>query len=154
MACVAVCGSIVFFSIVIALLPPMHPVLSALLAAILEFTSGVEAGALQGDIAGAAITGFALGFGGLSVLMQVAEQTDGTGISLVPTILMKCADGVWMASAAALLYRLLTVYPASAVWNPMETSNPWIVGWAIFTLGLLCRAGSFWKKAEIFRKSR
>ena len=154
MACVAVCGSIVFFSIVIALLPPMHPVLSALLAAILEFTSGVEAGALQGDIAGAAITGFALGFGGLSVLMQVAEQTDGTGISLVPTILMKCADGVWMASAAALLYRLRTVYPASAVWNPMETSNPWIFGWAIFTLGLLCRAGSFWKKAEIFRKSR
>lgn len=154
MACVAVCGSIVFFSIVIVLLPPVHPLLSAILSAILEFTSGVEEGALYGGTVGAAVTGFALGFGGLSVLAQIAERTEGTGISLIPTFLMKCADGVWMASAAAVLSRFRAVDAAAAVWNPLGTGGLWIAGWAIFTLGILCCAGNFWKKAEFFHGRR
>ena len=155
MACVTVCGSIVFFSIVISLLPPVHLVFSALLAAFLEFTSGVEAGAALGGTVGAAITGFALGCGGLSVLTQIVDRLGNTQISIVPTLLMKCAEGIWMAVAAAVLHHFVPVARMTmAIGNAFQTDILQYIGWAIFTLGIACRMDSFWKKAEFYTPHR
>jgi len=106
-SCLSVTGFIVFFRILAAvgsrIFPPAGPVLTLFL----EFSSGVRYGAAAGGIPGAVMTGAAAGFGGISVLMQIAAQNDdgspGDGFSLRPyllsrlllcTVLGVCA-GVW-----------------------------------------------------------
>lgn len=156
-ACVSICGTVIFYSLLIALLPVMPIWSSAMLSAILEFTSGVSRGAAYGGIYGALITGFALGFGGLSVLTQIADRLRGTGISMRYTVLCKLCDGVWMAFAAAILWIIL---PHGAETTLVETAaHPfpvWLpfIGWAIFTPGLIIWVLALWKKKEICTPQR
>lgn len=156
-ATVPICGAVVFYSMIIALLPPMPIWVKAMLSAILEFTSGVSKGTAYGGIYGVVITGFALGFGGLSVLTQIAERLRGTGISIRYTILCKLCEGFWMALAAAILWTILphsteTVF-TETIAHPSPFRIPYI-GWAIFTLGLIIWVFSLGKKKEICSPQR
>ena len=151
-ACVSICGAVVFYSLLIALLPIMPLWSSVMASAILEFTSGVSRGAAYGGIYGAWITGFSLGFGGLSVLTQIADRLRGTGISLRYTVLCKLCDGFWMASAAAILWTILPHRAETMLVEAASHPSPaWLpfIGWAIFTPGLIVWVLSLWKKKEI-----
>lgn len=92
-------GYIVFFSLLVAVLTDLVPCrerASLLLAAVLEFSTGTQVAARVGGYVGLFCTGVAVGFGGLSVLMQTAQLLHGTGISLRPYILWKLVCGILM----------------------------------------------------------
>lgn len=89
-------GYIVFFTLLVALLTPLLPFsekLAPILSAVLEFSTGTRLAAGSGGYLGLFCTGFAVGFGGLSVLAQTAHLLEGTGISLRPYVLWKCNMG-------------------------------------------------------------
>lgn len=150
-ACVSICGTIVFFSIIASFLPPIPEIVAATLSGILEFTSGVEAGAAYGGITGAAITGFAVGFGGFSVLTQIADRLHGTEISMRYTFYLKVLEGVWMAASASLFYGIIpsvTNSSSTAAGAEVQSGLFILAGWSIFTSGLFSVVTSWWKKKE------
>lgn len=94
-------GYIVSFTLLVAIAAPLLPEkLSPLFAAILEFSTGTRLAAGMGGLAGLFCTGFAVGFGGLSVLAQTACLLEDTGVSLRPYVLWKLSCGVLMGLAS------------------------------------------------------
>lgn len=155
-ACVSVCGCIVFFSILSALLPPFPPLFSAFLSGFLEFTSGVQTGAALGGRVGAMVTGFSMGFGGLSVMMQIADRLRGTSISMRYTICWKLFQGCCTGIAAFFLWGILpkSVLTVAPLYTVHSYRAFFLFGWWIFTQGCICRAVSWYKKKEYRFSSR
>ena len=136
-SCLSVTGFIAFFRILAIvgsrICPPAGPVLTLFF----EFSSGVRFGAAVGGVPGAVMTGAAAGFGGISVLMQIAAQNDdgatGEGFSLRPYFrsrLLLCAvlgvcAGVW-----AVIFS-----PASA--SPVLAAQPVSLSAVLSVPGLL-----------------
>ncbi|MBQ7922962.1 MAG: hypothetical protein IJ325_10385 [Clostridia bacterium] len=102
--CVSLWGYIVFFSVLLAVIP-VGGMGRLVLASLLEFTAGVEEAAAAGGLAGLFFTGFSIGFGGLCVLAQVSHALGKNGISLVPYIGGKCFQGI-VCGIGAVLYGL------------------------------------------------
>ena len=130
-ACLSVVAFVVFFRVTAAvgsaLIPPAGPLLTMLL----EFSAGVREGAALGGIRGAAFTGASAGFGGLSVLMQIAARNGDLpgerAFSLKPYL---CSRILLAAVLSA----------ASAVWAynfPMTAASP-VVSVADVSPALLC----------------
>ncbi len=130
-ACLSVTAFVVFFrvtaSVGSALIPPAGPLLTMLL----EFSAGVREGAALGGIRGAAFTGASAGFGGISVLMQIAARNGDLpgerAFSLKPYL---CSRILLAAVLSA----------ASAVWAynfPMTAASP-VVSVADASPALLC----------------
>lgn len=96
-------GFIVFFTLLTAVLTaeltsilPYAEKLTPFLSALLEFSTGTRMAAGVGGFWGLFCTGFAVGFGGLSVLTQTAHLLEGTGISLRPYVGWKLFCGLFM----------------------------------------------------------
>ena len=96
-ACLAVTGYIVFFRVIAAILCQMIPELYGAFVLIFEFSGGVDYAAAVGS---RVACGFAVGFGGLSALMQITNYTEKTGVPVVPTVIMKLCTAVILAFAA------------------------------------------------------
>jgi len=99
-------GYVVFFSVVSALIKELLPSVlpTVFLCTILEFTSGIGEAAQMGGLWGRFLTGFALGFSGLSVFVQSYSFTAELGLSLRKTFLTKWLQGI-------LCGLLCTLYP-------------------------------------------
>ncbi|MBR4959687.1 MAG: hypothetical protein IKY52_02180 [Clostridia bacterium] len=135
---VAIGGYIVFFTLLTALLP-FGSVGGTLASVILEFSSGAEKAAVLGGYAGLFLTGFSVGFGGLSVLAQTANMLSGTEIPLRVYVLCRAGCGVFCGTAAVafgLLFPeiLLRGQPAAGTF-PIETGTAPV--WAAWLLGMM-----------------
>ena len=115
LSCVAICGYIVFFRVIARLVGILVPPLCSYAAAILEFSSGASTGAAHGGIFGISITGFAVGFAGVSVFMQSANITSRHGIPFAPIFKTKLIHGVLLALASAVFYAIFKPRPDVAV---------------------------------------
>ncbi len=108
---VAVGGYIVFFTLLSAMIP-FPGVWRTLAAAILEFASGTVAASSFGGLTGLFLTGFAVGWGGLSVFLQTAHMSAQSGLRLGTYCIVKLASGVFCGSGA-LVWGLL--FPMEAI---------------------------------------
>lgn len=107
-ACIPLCGYITFFAILCAIVREMLPWKGAAAAvcAVFEFTSGIREAAAINGYAGLFLTGFSLGFSGLSVFMQSYNFTFPHGISLRRTLICKALQGI-LCGGLCLLYPIL-----------------------------------------------
>ena len=130
---VSIGGYIVFFTLFTALLP-FRGICGGLAAALLEFSAGVRMAAETGGMRGLFLTGFAVGFGGLSVLAQTAHMVSGSGISVRTYVLTKIVSGFIMGSAALLYGFLRPDFPlrqitAAGIAVPVSVTDPvWFIG--------------------------
>ena len=102
---VSIGGYIVFFSLLAQMLPG-DTIFTTAAAAVLEFSSGIRTAAAAGGISGLFLTGFAAGFGGLSVLAQTAHMVSGSGIRLKIYAAYKLTAG-FICGTGAMLYGIL-----------------------------------------------
>ena len=95
-AVIPLCGYIVFFSILCAMIRTLFSdgFLCAVLCSVLEFTSGIRSASSLGGLWGRFLTGFSLGFSGLSVFVQSYCFVSPLGLSLHKTFLVKVVQGV------------------------------------------------------------
>lgn len=95
-AVIPLCGYIVFFSVLCAMIKELLPDIlpAAVLCSVLEFTTGIREAAAVGGMSGLFLTGFALGFSGISVFVQSYCFTSQAGLSLRKTFLSKALQGV------------------------------------------------------------
>ena len=101
---VSIGGYIVFFSLLVEILP-FPGETAALGAAFLEFSTGTRLAAETGGMKGLFCTGFAAGFGGISVLAQTSHMLSGSGISLKPYVGYKLVSGM-VCGISAMVYGL------------------------------------------------
>lgn len=106
-ACVPLCGYITFFSILCAIARELLPGWTAAICAVLELTSGIQEAATLGGRTGLFLTGFSLGFSGLSVFLQSGNFTLPLGLSLRFALAAKSAQGL-ICGGLCLLYPLLS----------------------------------------------
>lgn len=112
LSCLSVSGFVVFFYVVIRFITEaftgtsVSPLFPALLAACLEFTSGTAQGAGIGGVAGAFLSGFSVGWSGLSVFFQVCSFALPAGLSLKRTAATKALQGIF----TGILCMLYTVF--------------------------------------------
>ena len=78
--------------------------LEAILSSVFEFSSGVSAGARLGGNIGAALTGFSVGFSGISALMQVASFAFESGVSMKKCAVFKLLQGFICSGICVLSY--------------------------------------------------
>lgn len=138
-ACVVICGYIVFFRVVATLIGKLVPPLFDYAATLLEFSSGAIAGAARGGIAGISLTGFAVGFSGVSVLMQTANITSPRAIPFSPIFITKLAQGAVLSLASAVFYLIRTPESTtvSACTNMHEESTPTVLAIILFAAAAL-----------------
>lgn len=117
---VSVCGFIVFFAVITALSDQLlgdlrMSAITPILGAFLEFSTGASAAADLGGVPGAFLTGFAVGWSGVSVFAQCSAFTSQHGISLRLAVICKTVQGCMTGLAAAVYY---------AFWfNPSATAS-------------------------------
>ncbi len=103
-AVIPLCGYIVFFSVLCALVGELVTGILplALLCSLLEFTAGIRVSSSLAGSVGWFLTGFSLGFSGLSVFVQSYSFTSPLGISLRKTLLFKGLQGCICGSMCVL----------------------------------------------------
>ncbi len=108
LAMVPLSGYIVFFSVLtgIAESPLPWEELGTLCACLLEFTAGVEKSASLGGSLGRFLTGFAVGFSGVSVFVQSYHFTAEAGLSLRRALWMKGLQGC-ITGGLCILYPII-----------------------------------------------
>lgn len=94
-AVIPLCGYIVFFSILCAILRPLVPweEAAAFLCTVFEITSGIRAAAALGGPFVLFLVGFSVGFSGISVFVQSYCFTSAVGLSLRRAFLIKAVQG-------------------------------------------------------------
>lgn len=115
----SVCGFIVFFAVIASIVKQQLSdlrldSLSPWIAAVLEFSTGASLAADNGGVGGAFLTGFAVGWSGVSVFAQCKAFTAPYGISLRFAAVCKAIQGV-LTGAAAALYFALRYTPSATV---------------------------------------
>ena len=85
-ACVTVTGYIVFFRVISAVVGAEVPRFYGVLRLVCEFSGGAEYAA---ELSSRAACGFAVGFGGISALMQVANYAEKEGIPMFATVVVR-----------------------------------------------------------------
>lgn len=102
---VSICGFVVYFWVLAALLRQLFPALSPALCGLLELTGGITAlpPTARGFCAAAAL----LGWGGVSVHCQTAAVLEGSGLSLGGYLPAKALQAVISAAMAAAVCPLL-----------------------------------------------
>ena len=109
----------------------------------LEFSAGTSAGAAVGGLPGAVITGFAVGFSGLSVLAQIAAYLTPQEIAVLPVFAVKLAEGFFTAAAAAVFYHLVPIEPAADTFLSVLPPSPPALFIIPAVLIVLAAAGHF-----------
>lgn len=123
-ACLNVTAYITFFGTAAELLSKLFPPLSPLFTMMLEFSRGVFCGAQTGGLPGILFTGAAVGFSGVSVLMQTASFLIPENIPLRPYFITRLIAAIVSSAVSALYYlcRLPTSSPLPAsgtVFSPL-----------------------------------
>ena len=111
--CLSVTASVVFFSVLAAVGEKLIPALSPLFRLTFEFSAGAAYGASVGGIAGAAMTGFAVGFSGLAVLTQVSSALSEAGLSSVPYLFSRILLAAVLSAVSALFAWIRPMIPAA-----------------------------------------
>jgi len=118
-ACIAVGGFTVFTRVTaklaLILVPNITFSASALLSCILEFSEGCVKASAIGGITGVALTGFAIGFGGISALLQSAAPALKNGLSVKSLIIFKVSQGVLCALLSAVYFIICPIKPFSTI---------------------------------------
>ena len=118
-----VCGFIVFFSVIFAFTVPFIETVSemgaALLASILEFSSGARYSAGLGGARGRFFCGLSVGFSGLCVFSQTASFTAGASLSLKRTFAVKILQGLLCGAFSAFIPPLFKVMQAGCSLPPV-----------------------------------
>ena len=104
-ACLNVTAYITFFGTAAEFLTHLIPPLSPLFAVTLEFSRGVFCGAQTGGLSGILLTGTAIGFSGISILMQTASFLIPEHISVKPYFLTRLLSSA-VSAAISVLYHL------------------------------------------------
>ncbi len=123
-----VCGYIVFFKVICDCISALIPagessnIIYAIIASVLEFTSGGAAAANLGGIVGIAVCGFAIGFSGLSVMAQSAGFLYPSGLSVLPLLRLKCVIGIVTGMTSTLCYKSFEF--TEAVFSGIHLSYP------------------------------
>lgn len=117
-AVLGICGFVAFFSAVLSICRMLLSAAGmeaaiAVLAAVLEFSSGCAMASSAGGLYGAFLTGFAVGWSGLSVFAQSCLFTAETGLSLRLAAISKLLQGVICGSGAVFWAALFTPDPAA-----------------------------------------
>lgn len=141
-SCLSVTASVTFFGSMAQVLSELIPPLAPLFSVVLEFSCGAAAGAGTGGLRGIVITGAAVGFSGVSVMMQNAAFLTPEKISMKPLILSKLSAMIVSAAVSALYFHLRSPQPSGLAANasPFRPGHGLVI---IFLLGLLCAAASW-----------
>lgn len=129
LSCLSICGFVVFFYVVIQFATEAFtaaaapPLLSALLGAVLEFTTGTALGADVGGWPGAFLCGFAVGWAGLSVFFQACSFALPAGLSLKRTVAVKALQGVITGALCALYVSFFPVSPGKLAVNAFSVKG-------------------------------
>lgn len=147
-----VCGFIVFFAVFLSLLSIFLQSLGAqwlvpFLGAAAEFTSGSAFAAEMGGVGGAFLTGFAVGWSGISVFAQCKVFTAPLGIRLLPAALCKVVQGLLTGTAAA-FYTAFFFTPSVTVSSciPLTDTPTYLVIGEVILLILFCLVPAISKK--------
>lgn len=147
-----VCGFVVFFAVFLSLLARLLTDWGAewllpFLGAAAEFTSGTAFAADTGDICGAFLTGFAVGWSGLSVFAQCKVFTAPLSIRLLPAALCKAAQGL-LTGAAAAVYTAFFFSPSVTASScvPLTDTPTYLVLGEVILLILFCLVPVIGKK--------
>ena len=111
--CLSVTASVVFFSVLAAVGEKLFPALSPLFRLTFEFSAGTAYGASVGGIAGAALTGAAVGFSGLAVLTQVSSVLSDAGLSCKPYLCSRLLLSAVLSAVSALFAWIRPMVPAA-----------------------------------------
>lgn len=109
----------VFIRIIILAFGINSPVFCAVISSMAEFSSGVLHSANLGGVLGAAITGFSIGFGGLSVICQSVGFCSKHGISIKRAVIFKFLQGL---VSAVLIYAATSMFPGLILNRPYKTT--------------------------------
>lgn len=136
-SCLSICGYIVFFRVLTVIFARLIPNLSSILSALFEFSSGCRLGAEEGGIYGLCLVGFAVGFSGFSVFMQILNITEPYSVPFSATLITKIIQGVLMSASSAVFYLLFSPSPSL---QTLSNIGDRPLGWAILILMivLLC----------------
>lgn len=125
---ISVCGFIVFFAVITTLIGQLLSgghlsFVVPIAAAVLEFSTGASSAADLGGTPGAFLTGFAVGWSGISVFAQCKVFTVKHGISLRFAAVCKAIQGL-MTGLAASVYYALWFTPSATVSTVIPPSDP------------------------------
>lgn len=109
-SCVGIVGFIVIFKVItemiLSFIPIKFELIRTMISAVAEFSSGSASAAELGGAAGAAFSGFAVGFGGISALMQACALTAETDLSIKKCALFKSIQGAVCAVMCTAYYNM------------------------------------------------
>lgn len=147
-----VCGFIVFFAEALSLVSLFLNAAGAsfllpFIGAALEFTAGTSFAAKTGGAVGAFLTGFAVGWSGVSVFAQCKVFTAPLGIRLRTAAICKAAQGILTGIAAA-VYTAFFFTPSVTASGciPLTDTPTYLVAAEVILLILFCLVPSLWKK--------
>ena len=112
MSCISLIAFISAFSVAVGIVKNhvKSSILSTSIITLLEVTNALKIfsnSTLLSPSIKLALSGFSLGFGGISVMMQSAVFLDGTDLGMRKYVMIKLTQGVLCGAIATLLYRLL-----------------------------------------------
>ena len=143
-SCLSICGFVDFFYVVIRFCTAAFaatsalPFFPALLASLLEFTTGTALGADIGGWAGAFLCGFAVGWAGLSVFFQACSFALPAGLSLKRTVAVKTLQGILTGTLCALYVVIFPISPTKLPVNAFPAKgSPVLTAGFFFILILL-----------------
>jgi len=147
-----VCGFVVFFAVVLSLAERMltgigTELLLPVLGTLLEFTAGTSYAASLGGVPGAFLTGFAVGWSGISVFAQCRMFTAPLSLRLTPAAVCKGIQGILTGTAAAVYYRFFfTPSSAASTCIPITDTPRYLVLGEVLLLILFCLFPVFYQK--------
>ena len=143
--CLSAAGNIVFFRVLGAVMSVIIPPLASVFAVVFEFSGGAVYGAGVGRVNGGFLTGFAVGFSGLAVLLQCCNFTAPHGIKMNCYILTKTVEGLFLGTIAAILVWCNHLIPAESTFIPITataSSYPYLLLCFLAAIFLLTRPHS------------
>lgn len=149
-SCLSIVGFIVFFRAAAVVLSSVLPPLTDLFAAVFEFSSGSVRGAQIGGMAGVCMTGFAVGFSGLSVCAQILRFLAPCEIPFAPVFAVKLVEGMLTAAAAAIFYLRSPMQPAEDALSSAVILSPPAMLIPLIVLTVLHTAGQFLLRGNKF----
>ncbi len=152
-AVLSVCGFIVFFGVASTLaemlLARLHLGAAApYISALLEFSGGAARAADLGGVRGAFLTGFAVGWSGISIFAQCKSFTAPHGIGLGHTALCKGIQGILVGASAA-VYEAFFFVPSAVSSTVVPPQDIPASIWAAEILILAAMALFFRQKSAI-----
>ncbi|MBE6625552.1 MAG: hypothetical protein E7628_00005 [Ruminococcaceae bacterium] len=137
LTCMTVTGNILFFRVLGSVLSVVIPTLAPVFSVMFEFSGGTVYGATIGGQTGGFLTGLAVGFSGVAVLMQCCNFTSPYGIKLNCYIFTKAVEGLVLGAFAALWVWKYGLIPSESTVILLSPREPEISLLLLFALTVL-----------------